>query len=267
MRNLLLAVTLLVPVTARTQTPTLAHQPMTDPDPAFQVATIKPTDSAQPGRYFRVFGRTYQTHGTSLADLIQIVYSVHPKQIVNAPAWVRDDKFDLTAIPDSEGEPNAKQWLTMLRKLLTDRFGLTLHHEQQDLSTYVLTLANSAADPKNLTPSQSTNPLPSLEFSHTAAGLVLPARNASLGQFCQLLQQTVLDRPVVDHTGLTGKFDFTLTFTPDDSQFSGHPPNTTPSDAPSLFTALQQQLGLKLTAEKLPSDVLVIDHAQKPSPN
>jgi uncharacterized protein (TIGR03435 family) len=246
--------------------PPPAHQPMTEQNPSFAVATLKPSDPAQPGKYFRVFGRTYETHGTSLADLIQVAYGVNPKQIVKAPAWVRDDKFDLHAIPDAEGDPDGKQWLAMMRKLLTDRFSLTLHHEQQPLSTYVLTVAKDG--PKNLTPSQSTRPLPSLEFNRTSAGLVLPARNAAMGQFCQMLQQAVLDRPVVDHTGLTGNFDFTLTFTPDESQFNGHPPiDPTKSDAPSLFEALQQQLGLKLTAEQLPTDVLVIDHAQQPTPN
>ena len=243
-----------------------AQSPMTAQDPSFAVATLKPTDPAKPGKYFRVFGHTYETHGTSLADLIQVAYGVNPKQIVNAPAWVRDEKFDLHAIPDAEGDPSGKQWLTMMRKLLTDRFGLALHHEQQPLSTYVLTITKDGA--KNLTPSQSTRPLPSLEFNRTANGLVLPARNAAMSQFCQMLQQSVLDRPVVDHTGLTGNFDFTLTFTPDDSQSNGHPPETpTTSDAPGLFDALQQQLGLKLTAEKLPTDVLVIDHVQEPTPN
>ena len=93
-----------------------------------------------------------------------------------------------------------------------------------------------------------------------------------MAQFAQMLQQVVLDRPVIDKTGLSGRFDFGFTFTPDESQFDGHPPrlpaptNTTNS-SPGLFDAIQQQLGLKLTPATAPADVLIIDHVEKPSAN
>jgi len=87
--------------------------------------------------------------------------------------------------------------------------------------------------------------------------------------FTGLLQEVVLDRPVVDQTGLKGRYDFTLKWAPDDSQFGGRVPPVSddPSAPPSLFTALQEQVGLKLSAEKTAVDVLVIDHVEKPSPN
>jgi len=92
-----------------------------------------------------------------------------------------------------------------------------------------------------------------------------------MAQFAQMMQQVVLDRPMTDRTGMTGKFDFQLTFMPDESQFDGHPP-VAPSQndagpAPSLYEAVQQQLGLKITVEKVPTDVLVIDSVHQPSPN
>ena len=87
-----------------------------------------------------------------------------------------------------------------------------------------------------------------------------------------MMQQVVLDRPVIDKTDLAGKFDFQLKFMPDDSQFSGHPPRLpsptdTTTSSPGLFDAIQQQLGLKLASGKAPIDVLVIDQVEKPSPN
>ena len=96
--------------------------------------------------------------------------------------------------------------------------------------------------------------------------------NARTVDFTSFLQMLVLDRPVVDRTGITGRFDFTVTFTPDDSEFNGHPPKlpaTTEAAeaAPNLFSAIQAQLGLKLDAEKTAVDVIAIDHVEKPSPN
>ena len=246
------------------------RKPMTEPNPSFEVATIKPSNPEVPGKYFRVVGRTYTTHGTSLADLIQITYGLHPKQIEGGPAWVHDEKFDLFGTPDAEGEPNGKQWLLMIQKLLTGRFGLAFHHEQRELSTYVLSVEKGG--PKNFTPSESSNPLPQgLEFLRVPGGLLLPAKNTTMAQFAQMMQQVVLDRPMIDRTGMTGKFDFQLTFMPDESQFDGHPPiapsQNDAAPAPSLYEAVQQQLGLKITVEKVPTDVLVIDSAHQPSPN
>jgi uncharacterized protein (TIGR03435 family) len=100
----------------------------------------------------------------------------------------------------------------------------------------------------------------------------LNVRNALMSDFTGLMQGVVLDRPVVDQTGLTGRFDFTLNWTPDDSQFAGMgariPPPTDSADAPpNLYTAIQEQIRLKLEATKAPADVMVIDHVEKPSAN
>ncbi len=95
--------------------------------------------------------------------------------------------------------------------------------------------------------------------------------NAKLADFTGFLQMLVLDRPVVDRTGITGRFDYNVTFTPDDSEFNGHPPKLpqteTSDSAPNLFAAIQEQLGLKLDAQKTSVDVIAIDHVEKPSAN
>jgi uncharacterized protein (TIGR03435 family) len=96
----------------------------------------------------------------------------------------------------------------------------------------------------------------------------LPARNVTMGDFASMLQRAVLDRPVVDKTGLTGKYDFDLEWAPDESQFNGEvAPAATDASAAPLFTAIQQQLGLKLVATRGPVDALIIDKAGQPSAN
>ena len=244
-----------------------------DADPSFAVATIKPSNPGTPSsqtKIIRVYGRQYITQNTSLADLIEVAYGVHPRQI-KGPSWVADDKFDLVGVPDAEGQPSGKQWLTMVQKLLAARFQLTLHRDKKELPVYFLSVEKGGL--KNVTASESTSPFPSgLEFIPSAEGLSLPARNTAMAQFAQMLQQVVLDRPVIDKTGLAGRFDFGFTFTPDESQFNDHPPRLPPptnktNSSPGLFDAIKQQLGLKLTPETAPVDVLVIDHAEKPSAN
>ena len=112
--------------------------------------------------------------------------------------------------------------------------------------------------------------LPALFFRGKLGDLMV--RNANMADFTGLLQSVVLDKPVLDQTELTGRWDFMLKWTPDDSQFSGMgakiPPATDAADAPpNLYTAIQEQIGLKLDATKAPADVLVVDHVEKPSDN
>jgi uncharacterized protein (TIGR03435 family) len=239
-----------------------------DADPSFEVATIKPTSPDAPGNYFHVDGRKFTTHNISLAGLIGFAYGVHAMQIVNGPEWIDKDKYDITAVPNAEGQPNEKQWKIMLQKLLADRFKLAFHRDKRELSAFALTVAKGG--PKNLAVNTSGGPLPSLFFRGTPGGIMLPGGNATMTDLTGLLQEVVLDRPVVDQTGLKGRFDFTLKWAPDESQFSGHAPSSTsddPNAPPNLFTAIQEQLGLKLDAVKTPVDVLVLDRVEKPSAN
>ena len=242
-----------------------------DADPSFEVATIKPNPSGAPAMQgLNVNGRNFTTRNSSLGDLIAFAYDVQAKQIVNGPEWMDKDRYDIAAVPDQEGTPNANQLRTMMRKLLADRFKLAFHHEMRELSAFVLTVGKNG---QKLTPTQLNGPLPGLGFGPAKGGMMLGVRNGTLTDFTSFLQMLVLDRPVVDRTGITGKFDFQFTFTPDDSLFHGHPPPLPPQTdssvdpAAGFFTAIQEQLGLKLDAMKTPVDVIAIDHAEKPSAN
>ncbi len=238
-----------------------------DANPAFEVATIKPSKPETQGRGFMVRGRQFSTLNTSLSDLITFAYGLHPRQITGGPAWMESDKYDLAAKPDGEGQPNDKQWKMMVQKLLADRFKLSFHRDKKELSAYALVVGKTG--PKLTKSEGDPNGLPGLFFRGLG---VLPARNATMVDFAGTMQTAVLDRPVVDQTGLSGRYDFLLTWTPDETQFVGLgvkiPPATDNADAPpDLFTAIQQQLGLKLESTKAPVEVLVIDQAEKPSAN
>lgn len=246
-------------------------------DPNFEVATIKPNNSgATSMQGLTLRGRNFATRASSLADLIAFAYELQLKQIVNAPEWYDKDRYDISAVPEQEGSPSPEQVRIMIRKLLADRFGLKFHREKREMSAYVLTVAKDGA---KLKPTQIQGTLPGIGMRPGTGGLTLNIINASIPDFTGFLQILVLDRPVVDKTGLTGRYDFQCTFTPDDSQFGGHPPqfpSPNKSDngsteaaaaAPSLYDAFQQELGLKLSAEKTGVDAVVIDHVEKPSAN
>jgi len=238
-----------------------------DANPSFEVATIKPSKPDDQRKAFIVQGNQFHIINQPLTQIISFAFDVQAKQVIGLPEWADTDKFDIDGKPDGEGAPNGKQWKNMIRKLLADRFKLTFHKDKKELSVYVLSVSKTGA--KLTRNDSSPNGLPGLFFQGLGK---LNVRNALITDFTGLMQSAVLDRPVVDQTGLAGRFDFTLNWTPDDSQFGGMgakiPPPTDSADAPpNLYTAIQEQIGLKLDATKAPADVMVIDHVEKPSAN
>jgi uncharacterized protein (TIGR03435 family) len=238
-----------------------------DANPGFEVATIKPSNPDTPGQSILV-GRggtnLFTTTNTSLNDLIIFAYGIHPRQVTGGPGWLETDKFDLTAKPDQAGIPNATQVRTMLQKLLAERFQLEFHRDKKELSAYIVTVAKGG--PK-LTKNDTGGMLPG--FGGRGPGSI-GVRNSTMEEFAGFLQARIVDRPVVDQTNLSGKFDFTLVWRPD--QLAAPGPNAPPPPADlesrsDLFTAFQEQLGLKLEATKAPVEVLVIDRVQKPTEN
>lgn len=245
-----------------------------DANPSFEVATIKPNNSgANQMQGLVIRGRQFITRASSVEDLISFAYEVQAKQIVGAPEWINTERYDIEAVPDAAGTPNPAQIRTMIQKLLADRFQLKFHHDKKELSAYVMTVSKGG---EKLKPTEIKGPLPGLGLRPASGGIGLHVINATMGDFTGFLQTLVLDRPVVDKTGLTARYDFDITFAPDDSQFNGHPPrfpspqggtSPEPGTQPNLFDAMQQQTGLKLSAEKTPVDVISVDHVDHPSPN
>jgi uncharacterized protein (TIGR03435 family) len=243
--------------------------------PVFEVATIKPSNPATPGFSILVGRRgapanSLTTTNTTLNDLIKFAYGLHPRQIVGGPGWSESDKFDVMGKPDLDGIPNVEQLKMMMQKLLAERFQLTFHHEKKDLSVYAITVVKAGI--KMTKEEGNPNGLPGFMGGGVRG---LNVRNATMAEFASMLQASTLDQPVVDQTGLgSARYNFILKWTPDgpQPQLGGAGPNAPPpadnADAPpDLFTAFQQQLGLKLESTKAPVDVLVIDKVEKPSDN
>jgi uncharacterized protein (TIGR03435 family) len=239
-----------------------------DAKPKFEVVTVKPSDPDRPGKLFTVRGRHVMTINTNMNDLITFAYGLHAKQIVDGPAWFGTDKFDLDGVPDVEGRPSSQQMKLLIQDALVQRFGLKFHHDQRELSVYALTVAKGG--PKMTV--TSDEPSASRNFIYRGLG-DLRVSNSTMKDFCDGMQGSAMDKPVVDHTGLTDRYDFTLKWTPDDSQFAQFGPrppqkeSDDPNAPPSLYTALTEQLGLKMDPVKAMADVTVIDHVEKPSAN
>jgi uncharacterized protein (TIGR03435 family) len=239
-------------------------------DPSFEVATIKPSKPEE--RFSLLVNRSgmLNTTATSVSDLIKFAYGVHPRQISGGPAWLESEKYDVTGKPDVSGLPSMNQLKMMIQKLLADRFQLTFHRDKKELSVYAITVTKTGA---KITKEESDpNGLPG--FGGGARGFNV--RNSTMAEFAGILQANILEKPVVDQTGFgAARYTFILKWTPDAAlaaQASGGATNAgaaadNPDAPPDLFTAFQQQLGLKLESTKAPVDVLVVDRIEKPSAN
>jgi|SRR5579863_535314 len=239
---------------------------------SFEVATIKPAPPDSRGRVVRMqsahqlFAKNF-----TLKELVGYAYSLTPRAISGGPAWIESDRYDILAGTPGEVRPTQDEQMQMMRKLLADRFSLGFHREPKEFPIYALTVAKNGSKLKESSgPPDALPELVNVVYPEEPAGvrIVLPARNATMGQFAAMMNRAVLDRPVVDQTGLSGKYDFDLEWTPDETQFGGQLPQGTPEHPkPDLFAAVQQQLGLRLEATKGPIEALVIDKVERPSEN
>ena len=225
----------------------------------FGVATIKPSAPETPTQT-QIRGNRFVTAGTTFLDLFKYAYSIHPDQLVGGPGWLRTERFDVVADPETEKRPSSDQMKVLVQQLLVERFGVRMHREQKLLSVYALVRTDK---PPTLTKSTANpNGIPGVAYSPDGH---LNVGNATMANFAGFLQRFVLDRPVVDQTGISGRFDLALRWTPDNSDAATT--GGVDSDAPNLFTAIKEQLGLKLESKKANVDVFVIDRVERPSAN
>ncbi len=251
--------------------PPPTRQMAADANPAFEVATIKPSVPNSPGQGLNVGrggGNAFTTLNLPVSELIKFAYAMHGKQVTGGPSWIESEKYDILAKPDAPGMPNATQLRSMVQKLLKERFGLEFHREKKELSAYVLTVDKAGV---KMTKSNSNGVnLPG--FGGRGPGAV-GVRNATMTEFADFLQARVVERPVVDQTGLTDRYDFTLEWKPDTLPPAGGDGAAPPAlpqnieDRVDLLTAMRQQLGLKMESAKTPVEVLVIDKITKPTEN
>jgi len=236
--------------------------------PSFEVISIKPSDRLDPGGDLRWQpGGTVRIRNLPARGLLLSAYgtprrSLHPSQLIGAPDWVGTERYDMTAKTgaDLAARPQA-DWSAnlpgLLQSLLEERFKLKAHRETRELPVYVVRLANQGSrlgprlHPTSLDcEKERAKCFFRAEPGHQFGGSVeletiVLSVTSSLGRF------------VIDRTGLTGKYDFDLEWSPDQSS----------PDKPSLFAAVQEQLGLRLDSERAPVEVLVVDHIERPTEN
>ena len=236
-----------------------AAKPMrADAHPVFEVAAIKHSDPNDGMHRFHMEGRHFTIENQTVKRLMMFAYGVNKSQIAGEPEWANSEWFDVDGVPDVEGEPSVKQAQEMVRQLLADRFGLRFHREQREMSSYALTVAKGG--PKLKKTKSDPNSLPDQSGSNNAGIRRMKFTNNTMEELA-LGMQFYLDRPVVNKTELPGKWDFDLAWTYDDTRL------TEANAPPGLFTAVQEQLGLRLDAVKAPVEVLVVDAVEKPTSN
>jgi uncharacterized protein (TIGR03435 family) len=252
--------------------------------PAFEVASIKRNLSGQHIRFAKPFS-TLHIEGSTLRDLINLAYHIHSFQLMGGPAWIDSELFDIDAKAERPPTPSPQfadlQW-RRLQTLLRDRFHLTIRRETKEIPVYELALAKGGLKLQRATCVQRITGDTAIAPGKTdkdycgGAGTGrgrIDARGADM-RFLTDLITGLVDRPVVNKTGLTGEFEIHLAYTPDALAASPGVPGSRPADAdatadpgPNIFTAMQEQLGLKLQPAKGPVEVLVIDHVEKPTEN
>ena len=263
--------------------------------PTFEVASVKPNKSGE--SFVRIGnqpGGRFTATNVPLRLLIRNAYQIQDFQLIGAPDWVSSDRFDIVAKAEGEvpptapgGPPGPIQF--MLRALLAERFNLKMHSERRELPIYALILARSdgklgaqlrpaAVDCAAIQAGRRGGPPPAppqpgerLPCGIRVGPGQLTGGSMPMSQLATLLAPFV-QRVVVDRTGLTGNFDFDLTWTPDQIP-QGPPPAGAPllppvdPNGPSILTAVQEQLGLKLDSTNGPVDVLVVDRVEQPTPD
>jgi bla regulator protein blaR1 len=256
---------------------------------SYEVASIKPEKSGS--MMFRVLNTPDGFSATTTVQmLIRVAYGIEDNQISGAPGWVSSEKYVVEAKMDQDTADKLKKLgeaqeeparQHMLQTLLADRFKLTIHRETKELPLYSLVVAKGGSKLHEAKPDDNyLNGIKGLDGRPVPAGAhlmrmgrgELTVQSVGMDQIAHLFTQQT-GRTVVDNTGLKGNYDFTLHWTPDQSAPAlngpgGGPDSTTSSESgPSIFTAIQEQLGLKLESQKGPVEILVIDHVEKPSEN
>jgi uncharacterized protein (TIGR03435 family) len=233
-------------------------------DPAFAVASIHRHAPGDEQFFVRPPGNgRFEATGSVARLLVMLAYDVQESQIVGGESWVGSEKWDVLAKSDDGGRHGNAETRRMLQNMLADRFGLRAHRETQERPAYVLTVARGGVKFKD---SGKDGPMNLRVSSHS-----ISLERGELSRMTQVLSGA-LGRPVVDRTGMAGRYDFDLQW--DDAPVQGGSGIGLDVDAAppgeehgSIFTAIQRQLGLRLVSENVPVEVLKIDAIRRPSEN
>jgi uncharacterized protein (TIGR03435 family) len=242
----------------------------TPSSPVFEVASVKPHNADIRGNSVDLSVERFTATNIPLGGLILMAYNVTVRQISGQDQWL-SERYDIAA--KAEHPVSRDQMRRMLQALLAERFKLVVHWETREVPLYALVVGKRGPKLHHSDPSQGDviNPL-----TPTGAGGTelksghLVFKNESMSDFAWALSRMVAtgDRVVLDNTGLSGTYDFELIFEPPRRPSVAEAPGTATSiEAPSIFDAVQEQLGLKLESKKGPVEFLIVDHVEKPSAN
>ena len=236
--------------------------PSPSPEPAFDVASIKPNRSGESGSGSTTRKGGYLGTNVSLHQLVTEAYGLRPFQVTGGPGWIKLDRFDINA---RAPEGATGRLAPMLRTLLADRFKLRVHTETKEQQVYALVLArpDRRLGPKLTASTQECGAGAACGMNMNTSGTtgILKGVAQPLSRLATALSGYGVDGLVFDRTGLTGNFDIELQWTPENLRA------ISAGEGPSLFTALQEQLGLKLESARGPVEYLVIDSAELPTPD
>jgi uncharacterized protein (TIGR03435 family) len=198
-------------------------------------------------------------NNSTLKRCIMVAYGVGPNQIFGGPDWLDSDRFEIAAKAEEPTDDDGVL-MAMVQTLLAERFKLALHRETRMIQAYVLGVARNGPKLEKADAGESRTSTSSNGTMTTAE-----AQHVTMDGFAKVLARR-MDLPVVNQTGLEGVFNIKLQWTPEDSR-PPRPGEATAMEGPSIFTAIQEQLGLRLRGQKAPVEVLVIDHAERPTEN
>lgn len=234
----------------------------TPPSRPFEVASVKPHEGPIPSMGISTSGSRLNAEAETPMGLIMYAYNLKNYQISpTAPLLALGDAFyDVVAKAEGGGIPTKDEFRQMVQLLLADRFKLKIHTEMREMPVYALVIAKNG--PKFKPSAPDADPISLFHWTGRNNEITIP--KASMDDVTGAVANSMLDRPVLDKTGLTGTYDVKLTYTPDRKSNRESEPD--PNDI-SIFTAVQEQLGLKLEAQKAMVHILIVDYIEKPSAN
>lgn len=233
----------------------LYAQTQPKPTPAIlEVASVRQHSGAREFSDLSTSGTKVTVSALTLAEVIANAYSLRNDQIIGGPRWIAADLYDITTKAEGTSPLTGEQSRQLLQAVLADRFRLECHRETRESSVYALVVGKDGSKLKH---ADNIGNNPGLPMTTNGAGKHIISWHSTMQQLALLLSSTA-GRPVVDKTGLSGKYAFQLDWNATDAP---------DSDIPSIFTAVQQQLGLRLEPQRAPFEVLVIDNADRPSAN
>jgi uncharacterized protein (TIGR03435 family) len=234
----------------------------------FDAVSIKPSSPDARGGGFNISPGRLNGKNVNLKDLVRFAYDIHDYQLSGGLGWAETEHYEVLATFPA-GTTNAQR-AEMMQAMLADRFALVVHREPKDVAGYALVVNKNRA---KLHPPEDPQHGMMLGRNPATGQRTLHGTSATMSDMASILAD-LLGKPVEDATALAGKFDFSMEWTPDPvsevALRKGGGPEAAPAGdqaGPTIFTALQEQLGLKLETKKIPVSAIVIDHAEKPSAN